>query len=47
MIVKVCHEDAYISKGCAIEEYQNNQQLDKVARIEVDQVYLNWQSNYI
>lgn len=47
MVVKICHEDAHVPKGCAIEEYQNNQQLDKAARIEVDQVDLNWQNNYI
>lgn len=47
MFVKVCHEDAHIPKGCAIEEHQNNQQLDWVASTEVDQVDLNWHHNYI
>jgi len=35
--------DAQISKSWATEEYQNNQQVDLAANIEVVQVDLDWQ----
>ena len=42
MVVKVHHIDAHVPKNCATEEYQNNQQVDRAARIEVAQVDLDW-----
>ncbi|GAB0190200.1 hypothetical protein GRJ2_001485300 [Grus japonensis] len=35
MAVKVRHVDAYVPKSCATEEHQNNEQVDKAAKIEV------------
>ena len=32
-----------ICKSCSTEEHQNNQQVDRAARIEVAQVDLDWQ----
>ncbi|GAB0177969.1 hypothetical protein GRJ2_000262200 [Grus japonensis] len=43
LTVKVCHVDAHISKTWATEEHLNNQQVDQAAKIEVDQVDLDWQ----
>ncbi|KAK4806905.1 hypothetical protein QYF61_012626 [Mycteria americana] len=43
LVVKVHHVDAHVPKGRAIEEHQNNQQVDQAAKIEVAQVDLDWQ----
>ena len=43
LVVKVRHVDAHVPKSRATEEHQNNQQVDKAARIEVAQVDLDWQ----
>ncbi|XP_054675222.1 ribonuclease H-like [Grus americana] len=43
MAVKVRHVDAHVPKSCATEEHQNNQQVDKAAKIEVAQVDLDWE----
>ncbi|GAB0189077.1 hypothetical protein GRJ2_001373000 [Grus japonensis] len=43
LVVKLCHVDAHLPKSRATEEHQNNQQVDQAAKIEVDQMDLNWQ----
>ncbi|GAB0210035.1 hypothetical protein GRJ2_003469300 [Grus japonensis] len=43
LVVKVCHVDVHVPKSRATEEYQNNQQVDQDAKIEVAQVDLDWQ----
>ncbi|GAB0210171.1 hypothetical protein GRJ2_003482900 [Grus japonensis] len=43
MAVKVRHVDAHIPKSRATEEHQNNEQVDKAAKIEVAQVDLDWE----
>ncbi|KAK4828648.1 hypothetical protein QYF61_000296 [Mycteria americana] len=43
LVVKVHHVDAHVPKSQATEEYQNNQQVDQAAKIEVAQVDLDWQ----
>ena len=43
MAVKVRHVDAHVPKSCATEEHQNNEQVDKAAKIEVAQVDLDWE----
>ncbi|KAK4810849.1 hypothetical protein QYF61_008821 [Mycteria americana] len=41
--VKVRNVDAHMPKSCATEEYQNNEQVDKAAKIGVVQVDLDWE----
>jgi len=43
MVVKVCHVDAHVPKRRAIEEQQNNHQVDRAAKIKVAQTDLDWQ----
>ncbi|GAB0208603.1 hypothetical protein GRJ2_003326000 [Grus japonensis] len=44
MAVKVRHVDAHVPKSRATtEEHQNNEQVDKAAKIEVAQVDLDWE----
>ncbi|GAB0207069.1 mitochondrial enolase superfamily member 1 [Grus japonensis] len=43
MAVKVRHVDAHIPKSRAIEEHQNNEQVDEAAKSEVAQVDLDWE----
>ncbi|GAB0209629.1 mitochondrial enolase superfamily member 1 [Grus japonensis] len=43
MAVKVHHVDADVPKSRATEEHQNNEQVDKAAKIEVAQVDLDWE----
>ncbi|GAB0209681.1 hypothetical protein GRJ2_003433800 [Grus japonensis] len=43
MAVKVHHVDADVPKSHATEEHQNNEQVDKAAKIEVAQVDLDWE----
>ena len=43
LVVKVRHVDAHVPKSRATEEHQNNQQVDKAAKIEVAQMDLDWQ----
>uniref|UniRef100_A0A8B9G813 RNase H type-1 domain-containing protein n=1 Tax=Amazona collaria TaxID=241587 RepID=A0A8B9G813_9PSIT len=43
LLVKVRHVDAHVPKSRATEEHQNNQQVDKAAKIEVAQMDLDWQ----
>ncbi|KAK4811015.1 hypothetical protein QYF61_015719 [Mycteria americana] len=43
LFVKVRHVDAHVPKSQATEEYQNNQQVDQAAKMEVAQVDLDWQ----
>ncbi|XP_062460231.1 ribonuclease H-like [Pezoporus occidentalis] len=42
-VVKVCHVNAHLPKSRVTEEHQNNQQVDKAAKIEVAQMDLDWQ----
>ncbi|GAB0207771.1 hypothetical protein GRJ2_003242800 [Grus japonensis] len=41
--LKVHHVDAHVPKSRATEEHQNNEQVDKAAKIEVAQVDLDWE----
>uniref|UniRef100_A0A663E8Z5 RNase H type-1 domain-containing protein n=1 Tax=Aquila chrysaetos chrysaetos TaxID=223781 RepID=A0A663E8Z5_AQUCH len=43
MVLKVHHVDAHMPKSHATEEHQNNEQVDKAAKIEVAQVDLDWE----
>ncbi|PKU33638.1 hypothetical protein llap_16056 [Limosa lapponica baueri] len=43
LVEKVHHVDAHVPKSRATEEHQNNQQVDRAAKIEVAQVDLDWQ----
>ena len=43
LVMKVHYIDVHVSKSQATEEHQNNQQVDKAAKIEVAQVDLDWQ----
>uniref|UniRef100_A0A8C3PKW3 RNase H type-1 domain-containing protein n=1 Tax=Calidris pygmaea TaxID=425635 RepID=A0A8C3PKW3_9CHAR len=43
LVVKVRHVDAHVPKSRATEEHENNQQVDRAAKIEVAQVDLDWQ----
>ncbi|KAJ7412567.1 hypothetical protein BTVI_45981 [Pitangus sulphuratus] len=43
LVVKLHHVDAHVPTGWTTEEHRNNQQVDQAARIEVDQVDLDWQ----
>ncbi|KAJ7396399.1 hypothetical protein BTVI_145476 [Pitangus sulphuratus] len=42
MTLKVHHIDAHMPKSHATEEHQNNEQVDKAAKIGIDQVDLEW-----
>ena len=41
--LKVRHVDAHMPKSHATEEHQNNEQVDKAAKMEVSQVDLDWE----
>ncbi|KAJ7400197.1 hypothetical protein BTVI_107525 [Pitangus sulphuratus] len=41
--LKVHHVDAHMSKDCAPEEHQNHEQVDKVAKIGIVQVDMDWE----
>lgn len=41
MVIQILHTDADIANSCAIEEHQNNEQVDWATRTEVAQVYLD------
>ncbi|GAB0175917.1 hypothetical protein GRJ2_000056900 [Grus japonensis] len=43
MALKVRHVGAHMPKSRATEEHQNNEQIDKAAKIEVAQVDLDWE----
>lgn len=43
LVVKVHYIDAQISKSCATEEHQNNEQMDQAARMDMTQVDLDWE----
>ena len=43
MVVKVRHVDAYVPKSRTTEEQQNNHQVDRAAKFEVNQIDLDWQ----
>jgi len=43
LVLKVSHVDAHVPNCRTTEEHQNNHQVDQAAKIEVAQVYLDWQ----
>lgn len=43
MALKERHIDAYMPRSHVTEEHQNNEQLDKAAKIEIAQVDLDWE----
>lgn len=43
MTLKECHVDTHVPKSCATEEHQNNELIDKAAKIGIAQLDLVWE----